>query len=175
METPTPIALIGWFSRVLALLLSLGSLSCASDGTKEPAPDSGRICGLHDGRSFSVGAVFSDGCGCCNCSADGAVCYGGNTCVQFVDGGFQSLMSIPPCQSDENCSNAVGSEAFCVFDQGCSPGQGRCVLATSNACATFTSEIAHDYCGCDGQSFRVGVSGAKNYPDRPYAYVGACL
>jgi hypothetical protein len=119
--------------------------------------------------------VFSDGCGCCTCAADGAICYGGNTCSYSVDGGLQSLASIPPCRTDDDCSSAVNAEAFCVFDQGCTPGQGRCVLVTSNSCSTFTSEIAQEYCGCDGKSFLVGVSGAKNYPDRPYTYLGSCL
>ena len=41
-------------------------------------------------------------------------------------------------------------------------------------CSTYTGDIAHDYCGCDGQTFHVGVPGAKNFPDRPYAHLGTC-
>ena len=160
-----------WHSGAAALLLSWG---CG--GMKESPPDSGRPCGLHDGRRFPVGAVFSDGCGCCNCGVSGAVCYGGNVCTRFVDGGFLSVMSMPPCQSDDGCSETHGAGAVCVFDQGCSPGQGRCANNPSVTCSTstYTSDIAHEYCGCDGQTFYVGVSGAKDYPDRPFAHLGAC-
>jgi hypothetical protein len=68
----------------------------------------------------------------------------------------------------------IGAGAVCVFDGGCSPGQGRCVKHPLAVCSTYTGEIAHDYCGCDGQSFQVGVPGAKNFPDRPYAHLGTC-
>jgi hypothetical protein len=159
---------------VAALMVSLGLLSSACDGGKEPLRDAGTFCGTHDGRTFPVGAVFSDGCGCCTCNSLGWSCYGGNQCTRLIDGGIQSLMSIPPCQSDDDCSKMVGAGAVCVFDPGCSPGQGRCVSNPSSVCAAYASDIAHDYCGCDGQTFHVGVSGAKNYPDRTYAQIGPC-
>lgn len=145
-----------------------------SDTPTVDAPDAAIGCGLHDGRRFPVGSVFSDGCGCCNCASDGAVCYGGNVCTRPVDGGYQSLMSLPPCRSDSDCAAMIGAEAVCVFDPGCSPGQGRCVGSPSTTCSTYTADIAHDYCGCDGMTFHVGVSGAKSYPDRPYTHLGPC-
>jgi len=160
--------------RVATLVLSLGVLSWGCGGAKERVPDSGTSCGLHDGRTFPVGAVFSDGCGCCICTATGANCYGGNVCTRFVDGGLESYMSLPPCQSDDDCSMMIGTGAVCVFDPGCSPGQGRCVSTPLTVCSTYTGDIAHYYCGCDGQTFNVGVPGSKNFPDRPYAHLGAC-
>jgi hypothetical protein len=82
-------------SRAAALLLSLTLLSWGCSDVKERPLDSGTSCGLHDGRHFPVGAVFSDGCGCCICTASGGNCYGGNVCTGFVDGGFESYMSLP--------------------------------------------------------------------------------
>jgi len=70
----------------------------------------------------------------------------------------------------------IAAGAVCVFDPGCSPAQGRCVSTPSTVCSAYASDIAHDYCGCgcDGLTFHVGISGAKNYPDRPYAHLGTC-
>ena len=144
-------------------------LDATSDATTTPA-----TCGLHDGRRFPVGSVFSDGCGCCICDASGGNCYGGNFCTRFVDGGIESFMSLPPCQSDDGCTLMIGAGAVCVFDPGCSSGQGRCVSNPLATCSAYTGDIAHDYCGCDGLTFQVGVAGAKTFPDRPYAHLGAC-
>jgi hypothetical protein len=87
---------------------------------------------------------------------------------------YARYMSLPPCQSDDDCSMMIGTGAVCVFDPGCSPGQGRCVSTPLTVCSTYTGDIAHYYCGCDGQTFNVGVPGSKNFPDRPYAHLGAC-
>lgn len=161
-------------SRAATLVLSLSVFLWACGGIKDTLPDSGASCSTQDRRRFPVGAVFSDGCGCCTCASSGWSCYGGNVCTRFVDGGIQSLMSIPACQSDDDCSKMIDLGAVCVFDQGCIPGQGRCVRNPSSVCAAYASDIAHDYCGCDGQTFHVGASGAKNYPDHPYAHLGPC-
>jgi len=151
--------------------------SDAADDAEAGPTDAATSCGIYlDDRVFDVGAVFSDGCGCCICSGAGGICYGGNSCTRLVDGGWESFMSLPPCHSDDDCSTRIGAGAVCVFDQGCLPGQGRCANRPSTSCSTstYTDEIAHEYCGCDGNTFQVGVAGAKDYPDRPYAHLGAC-
>jgi len=89
-------------------------------------------------------------------------------CTHDADAGY--FQDTTPCQSDDDCSISFFPGALCVFDWGCSSTQGHCV---STPYCYGTGVI--DYCGCDGHTFQLGANGTgKQYPDRPYAHVGAC-
>jgi hypothetical protein len=148
----------------MPVLLGLFLTACSTS----PAPDAGpanATCDLADGRRIPVGAVYNDGCNCCVCLATGGACQA----VACVDGG--SFQWGARCQSDSDCAAAMFSGAVCMFDQGCSPGQGVC---SATMYCPLEVGIAQDYCGCDGQTFHVGIQGAKQYADRPYSHLGAC-
>lgn len=143
-----------------------GQVTCTFDHIGCPAK-AALTCNLSDGRQVPAGAVYNDGCNCCVCLATGRVCEGAGCLIP--DGGVGDIR----CQSDSDCAAALSSAAVCIFDQGCSPGIGTC--SHTPICPLFGGPYAQDYCGCDGQTFHVGIAGAKQYPDRPYSHLGGCL
>jgi len=121
----------------------------------KPSPDADATgCG-----NIPAGAVFSDSYGC-SCS----LCVG-NGIGESLGIGCSSFNPALPCQSQADCTAGV-----CIFEPGCSPGGGHCVAHP--ACSYLAGFAAHDYCGCDGQTFLVDVN--RSYPDRPYSHLGAC-
>jgi hypothetical protein len=157
--------------RVIVLGVVSGLLACG-DG-KAPTPSAG-TCDLADGRKVPVGAMYADGCNCCMCLPERGVCQGA-ACRDPVDGGTPGIYWTNPmhCRGDADCATAIYPRAWCVFDQGCSPGEGHCVNTYYDVCIGGEG-TSYDYCGCDGQTFTLGKAGVPAHPDRPYAYVGKC-
>jgi hypothetical protein len=149
--------------RAAVIILGLSVLALACGGIKE-RPQPGGTCDLSDGRQVPVGAVFSDGCNCCLCLPDYfGLCQGAGSTIDRT-----------PCRNDDDCAVSSQPGAWCVFDQGCSPGQGHCVSTYYDICPLYEGEFATDYCGCDGKTFTLGVAGTPHHPDRPYAHLGKC-
>ena len=162
--------LAGRRSHLAAGLLGLGMLAWGCGGIKQrPAY---QTCNLADGRQVPVGAIFSDGCGCCVCLVDGPQCFGVG-CVRHGDGGVGLGVDEIPCRSDGDCTAAGYSGMWCVFDQGCSPGQGLCTAGWYGDCPGGEGKAA-DYCGCDGQTLGNVDGSFALYPNRPYAHLGTC-
>jgi hypothetical protein len=151
-------------------LIILAILLCGCGGKAQQDPTAGLTCDLSDGRRLPVGAIYSDGCNCCLCLANGGNCQAA-LCRGPADGGQAYWTDTTPCQSDADCAVSMWAGALCIFDQGCSPQQGRC---NSNGICPLSEGYARDYCGCDGKTFHVGATPGGEYPNRGYSHLGAC-
>jgi hypothetical protein len=116
-------------------------------------------CLLGNGRQAGFGAVYSNGCSCCECG-------GGCQAIACDHPGTDAGDDTTPCHSDADCQ-ARGWTGGCVFDQGCAQPQGLCMQAPNCGLGAIRT-----YCGCDGQSF--DIVGTGRGPGRPYAHPGAC-
>jgi len=153
------------FVCVMTLAASAGVTACGKGAPQQ-------TCDLSDGRKVSAGAVFSDGCNCCLCSTAGVPTCQAAACTISVDGGHADR-DTTPCQSNADCASSFGAAVICIFDRGCTEPQGHCT--GNGTCPLFIGNFASDYCGCDGQTFHVGaLNSTGQYPDRPYAHLGAC-
>ncbi len=144
-------------------------IACQNGGAATcNSPAAGPTCDLPDGRTIEDGAVYADGCDCCQC---GSGCQGAACMRPNGDGGYVDSTTTAPCHSDADCRAAMAPStvAVCAFDPGCGQPQGHCM--GSPLC--LFSGLQQSYCGCDGQTFSVGGSN-KGYPDRPYSHLGAC-
>jgi len=152
----------------LPVILAILLWGCGGKALQDPT--AGLTCDLADGRRLPVGAVYGDGCNCCLCLATGGNCQMA-LCRGSVDSGQAYWTDTTPCQSDADCAVSMGSGALCIFDQGCSPQQGRCNF---NGICPLSEGYARDYCGCDGKTFHVGATPGGECPNRGYSHLGAC-